>query len=75
VLDATPDTLRERFLGAVGPTIVAIQLDLPVRETGAGWELSRPLPWEDWNTTTYRLERQRTRSALAASPSTTGSEP
>jgi phenylacetate-CoA oxygenase PaaI subunit len=77
VLDATPDMLRERFLGTVGPTIVAVKLDLPVRAMaeGAGWELSRPLPWEVWDPATYRLERRRATSALAASSSASGSEP
>ncbi len=45
VLDATPLELRKRFLAAVAPTILAAQLDLPVRRTGEDWELTEPLPW------------------------------
>lgn len=76
VLDATPDSLRERFLGVVGPTIIAVKLHLPVRAMteGEGWELTQPLPWEDWDHATYRLDRQRTATALAESPAASGSE-
>lgn len=57
VLDATPDQLRSRFLAQVGPTIEAAGLDLPVRRTaaGTGWELTRSLPWDRWDASTYRL--------------------
>jgi phenylacetate-CoA oxygenase PaaI subunit len=55
-LDATPDELRARFLAAVGPTIVAEGLTLPVHATTAGgYELSVPLPWGRWDGSTYRL--------------------
>jgi phenylacetate-CoA oxygenase PaaI subunit len=57
VLDATPDELRARFLGVVGPTIEAQGLALPVRHTNKGWELAEPLPWDRFDAATYRLRR------------------
>lgn len=69
VLDATPDTLRMRFLGVVGPTIAASGLALPVRAEGEGqqrrWELEAPLPWERWDRTTYRLAPAPARESSA----------
>ena len=56
VLDATPDTLRERFLAKVAPDVVASELALPVRATKKGWKLTTPLPWERWDATRYRLD-------------------
>jgi phenylacetate-CoA oxygenase PaaI subunit len=56
ILDASPDALRTRFLAAVGPTIEAAGLALPVRRSCDGWELSVPLPWDRWNPSTYRLD-------------------
>lgn len=57
VLDATPDELRLRFLGVVGPTIEAESLALPVRRNTAdgAWELTEPLPWSAWDSSAYRL--------------------
>ncbi|WIG58696.1 MAG: hypothetical protein OJF49_001442 [Ktedonobacterales bacterium] len=55
-LDATPDTLRARFLASVGPTLTAESLQLPLRQTASGaWELTEPLPWDRWDAATYRL--------------------
>jgi phenylacetate-CoA oxygenase PaaI subunit len=56
VLDATPDSLRERFLAKVAPDIIASELALPVRATKKGWKLTTPLPWERWDAARYRLE-------------------
>ncbi|HLY30985.1 MAG TPA: Phenylacetic acid catabolic protein [Ktedonobacterales bacterium] len=56
-LDATPDELRARWLAAVGPTLEAAGLALPVRhdaKTGA-WELTAALPWDRWDASAYRL--------------------
>jgi phenylacetate-CoA oxygenase PaaI subunit len=60
VLDAPPDTLRERFLARVGPPIAAARLALPLRavksaKRGTIWRLTTPLPWEQWDAETYRL--------------------
>jgi len=64
VLDATPDTLRARFLAAVGPTLTAAGLALPVRRVAqsgvqadgnGAWELTAPLPWDRWDAATYQL--------------------
>lgn len=62
VLDATPDTLRRRFLDAVGPTIVAEGLALPIRATESGYELTAPLPWDRWDAATYRLAPESMRA-------------
>ena len=60
VLDAAPDELRRRFLSAVGPTIVAEGLALPIRTTeSGGYELSASLPWDRWEAATYRLTREQ----------------
>jgi phenylacetate-CoA oxygenase PaaI subunit len=71
VLDATPDTLRARFLGVVGPTIAACGLGLPVVAAGEGqrrrWELDAPLPWVRWDQTSYRLAPNPA-SGLAVAP-------
>ena len=55
VLDADPDTLRSRFLAEVGPVIVDLGLDLPVRAESDGFKLAAPLPWDRWDEATYRL--------------------
>ena len=57
ILDATPDVLRQRFLAVVGPTLDAEQLALPVRRAAGEqqWELMEPLPWEEWDSSAYRL--------------------
>ena len=55
VLDATPDALRSRFLATLGPAIIAATLDLPIHLQGDSWALTEPLPWDRWNTETYRL--------------------
>jgi phenylacetate-CoA oxygenase PaaI subunit len=56
VLDATPDTLRERFLAKVAPDTVASGLDLPVRAVKKGWKLTERLPWDRWDAVYYRLD-------------------
>lgn len=57
VLDGTPDELRRRFLGVVGPIIETEGLHLPLQraQDGDGWELTEQLPWEQWDRASYRL--------------------
>jgi len=64
VLDATPDELRLHFLAAVGPTLTAAGLALPLRRVAQtndttaesdAWELTAPLPWDRWDAATYHL--------------------
>ncbi|MGZ3638648.1 MAG: Phenylacetic acid catabolic protein, partial [Ktedonobacterales bacterium] len=56
VLDATPDDLRARFLAVVGPTILAENLQLPLRQAADGsWSLAEPLPWDHWDAARYRF--------------------
>ena len=58
VLDAPPDTLRQRFLVVVGPIIASTGLRLPTRRRDDGaWELTEALPWDAWDSATYRLEQ------------------
>lgn len=70
ILDATPDTLRARFLARVGPRLTAERLDLPVRATdtdsGSAFELAAPLPWKRWDSATYRLRPAAERARKAA---------
>ena len=57
VLDASPDLLRERFLARVGPMLVTAKLDLPVHavKKGQRYELTEALPWDVWDSETYRF--------------------
>lgn len=75
VLDAAPDVLRARFLGVIGPTVVATGLGLPLRRGSddQAWELTRPLTWEAWNPATYRLEDGQAVDTAASVSSAGGS--
>ncbi len=59
VLDARGDVLRARLLALVGPVIELSGLSLPVHRVrtsgGDGWELTEPLPWDEWDAATYQL--------------------
>lgn len=72
ILNADPDTLRARFLARVAPRLTAERLNLPVRAVGDGsaFELTAPLPWDRWDSATYRLRpatqrAERSRKAAA----------
>ena len=68
VLDATPDELRARFLAAVGPTIQAEKLQLPVGHAADGsWSLTEPLPWDRWDAARYRFRTDEA-TAVPAQP-------
>jgi 1,2-phenylacetyl-CoA epoxidase catalytic subunit len=56
VLDATPGELRTRFLSSLAPLLEAEPLALPVRRSVAGWELTVPLRWENWDAVRYRFD-------------------
>lgn len=72
VLDASPDTLRTRFLGSIGPTIAATTLLLPLRHADAGlWALTKPLPWRRWDAATYRLRPLEPAAPKRATPAKT----
>lgn len=57
VIDATPNTLRSRYLAAVMPTLLRAGLRMPVTHDEATdtWRPSKPLPWARWDATTRRL--------------------
>ncbi len=58
VIDATPDTLRSRYLAAVMPMLSRVGLDEPVSHDAAtpqAWRPTQPLPWARWDATTRRL--------------------
>jgi phenylacetate-CoA oxygenase PaaI subunit len=65
VLCAPADTLRARLLAAIGPTIQEAKLSLPIQRTSGGWELTEPLPWDRWSTTTFRLQSAESGVLLA----------
>ena len=58
VLDATPDTLRSRYLAAIMPVLSRVGLEEPVAydATTDRWQPTRPLPWAHWDATKRRLE-------------------
>jgi 1,2-phenylacetyl-CoA epoxidase catalytic subunit len=57
VLDATPDTLRSRYLAAIMPVLSRAGLEEPVSydATTETWRPTRPLPWARWDATKRRL--------------------
>lgn len=58
VLDATPDTLRSRYLAVVAPILNRVGLAVErvnYDEASGSWRPARPLPWERWDATTRRL--------------------
>lgn len=69
ILDASPDTLRTRFLSSIGPTIAATTLILPLRHADGGqWALTKPLPWRRWDAATYRLRPPEPAAPRRAAP-------
>lgn len=57
VLDATPDTLRSRYLAAIMPVLSRVGLEQPVSYDAQtdSWRPTRPLPWARWDATKRRL--------------------
>ena len=57
VIDATPDTLRSRYLAAVMPVLNRAGLDESVIHdtTADTWRPAEPLPWARWDATKRRL--------------------
>lgn len=60
VVDATPDTLRGRYLAVIMPALTRAGLEEPVRldESTGQWQPTRPLPWERWDAAKRRLTPQ-----------------
>lgn len=55
IIDASPDTLRTRYLAKVQPTLNAVGIVIPNSDTQHA-EGSQLLPWSRWNATSRRLE-------------------
>lgn len=58
VIDAPPDELRSRYLRKILPVLNGLEIDVPVAfdaETKR-WSPSQPLPWQQWNPASRRLE-------------------
>lgn len=53
VIDAGAAALRDRYLDAVAP-LLADHVELPVRRTADGWELTRDPEWEGWSEASRR---------------------
>ena len=51
------DTLRQKFLKRVGPLLIELGYELPIRHDMATdrWELTEALPWEQWDSKTRRF--------------------
>lgn len=59
VIDASPDELRSRYLAKVMPVLNSLEIELPVTFNAEAkhWELTQALPWENWQTSSRRLEQ------------------
>ncbi|HZC06850.1 MAG TPA: Phenylacetic acid catabolic protein [Ktedonobacterales bacterium] len=57
VIDATPDTLRSRYLAIIMPALSRAGLDEPATHDDATdtWRPTEPLPWTRWDAATRRL--------------------
>ncbi len=51
IIDATPDELRRRYLQKIMPTLISLDIDVPVRFNPDThyWELRESLPWNAWD--------------------------
>lgn len=60
LIDATPDELRSRYLLKIMPVLTSLEIDVPVsfNATTKHWEVTRPLPWNNWDATGRRWARK-----------------
>jgi phenylacetate-CoA oxygenase PaaI subunit len=58
VIDASPDQLRTRYLQKVMPTLADLDIAVPVtfHTATTSWEITRALPWHNWQASSRRLE-------------------
>lgn len=58
IIDATPETLRSRYLHKILPTLNALDITFPVtfEATTKAWQPSQPLPWSRWEPVARRLQ-------------------
>jgi phenylacetate-CoA oxygenase PaaI subunit len=55
VLRGAGETVRETFLGTVGPLLRDAGIAAPVRRHGERWVLTEPLPWPVWDEKARRI--------------------
>ncbi|HTK11017.1 MAG TPA: Phenylacetic acid catabolic protein [Ktedonobacteraceae bacterium] len=57
IINASPDTLRNRYFDKIMPTLSALQIAVPVTFNGEAknWELTCELPWPLWDAEARRL--------------------
>ncbi|GHO74533.1 phenylacetate-CoA oxygenase subunit PaaI [Ktedonobacter sp. SOSP1-85] len=60
IIDATPDTLRARFLHTIMPTLQAVDFEVPVAfdSENKTWRVTQALPWERWDVAARCLRPQ-----------------
>jgi phenylacetate-CoA oxygenase PaaI subunit len=57
IIDATPDTLRSRYLHTIMPTLNGLDIEVPVTfDAVKQWEIAEPLPWNRWDAVGRRLD-------------------
>ncbi len=58
IINALPDELRSRYLHKVMPTLVGLEIEVPVSFNAGtkSWEPAQPLPWQNWNSTGRRFQ-------------------
>lgn len=55
VLAAAGDAVRGRFLAEIAPALAGASVSVPLRASGARWELTRALPWNRWDQRARRV--------------------
>lgn len=56
ILNATPDELRTRFLGQVGPLVAKSQAEYLIRIQGGHWQYTGGMPWGRYDPVSRRLK-------------------
>ncbi len=57
VLTEAGDSVRARFLGALGPLLMDSGVPAPLRAEGTRWTLTGPLPWPVWDEHARRVRK------------------
>ncbi len=58
IIDALPDELRSRYLHKIMPTLVGLEIEVPVSFNAGtkSWEPAHSLLWQNWNSTGRRFQ-------------------
>jgi phenylacetate-CoA oxygenase PaaI subunit len=58
IIDATPDELRGRYLQKIMPTLISLDIDMPVSFDAATkrWQPGESLPWNAWDPIARRVQ-------------------